>query len=32
LKGSMDPLEAVIEVPCRLPSDAASVNFAAVKA
>jgi hypothetical protein len=28
----LDPLEAVVEVPCRLPSDAASVHFAAVVA
>jgi hypothetical protein len=27
---SLNPLESVVEVPCRLPSDAASVHFAAV--
>jgi hypothetical protein len=29
-KESLDPLEAIVEVPCRLTSDAASVHFAAV--
>jgi hypothetical protein len=31
-KKSLNPLEAAVEVHCRLPSDVASVHFAAVVA
>jgi hypothetical protein len=31
-KGNSDPLEAVVEVPCTLPSGSASVHFAVVVA
>jgi hypothetical protein len=30
VKESLDPLEAVVEVLCKLPSDTASVHFAAI--